>query len=100
LVVRLRNGNNVHALGNLEDGWATLDFEGKGIAFEVVGPCPRCSMVDIDPTSGMKGKTLRALAEYRRKNGQINFGIFLRKKTVLASESNAWIEEGDIILCK
>ena len=46
---------------------------------QVTGQCARCSMVDIDPDSCMKGKTLQALSEYRRNNGQITFGIFLKK---------------------
>jgi hypothetical protein len=39
-------------------------------SLEVVGDCPQCSMVDVNPTSGQKGKTLRALAEYRRQKGR------------------------------
>jgi molybdenum cofactor sulfurtransferase len=101
LVVRLKDESNIQVYGNLEDGWSRLGFEKScALKFDVVGPCPRCSMVDIDPTSGMKGKTLRALAEYRRKNGQINFGIFLRKSRAVASSSTAWVEVGDIIYCE
>jgi molybdenum cofactor sulfurtransferase len=99
-VVRLNDESAVQAQGNLEDGWSTLGFQrNSDLQFEVAGPCPRCSMVDVDPTSGMKGKTLRALAEYRRENGQINFGIFLRKSRPVASNTTAWVEVGDIILC-
>jgi len=42
------------------------------------GPCTRCSIVDLDPKTGLKkGQKLRALSEYRRQHGQISFGIFL-----------------------
>jgi molybdenum cofactor sulfurtransferase len=60
-------------------------------------------MVDVDPSSGMKGNTLRALAEYRRRNGQIIFGIFLKGRTARSeSEKRAdmWLEEGDFFLCE
>lgn len=117
--------------GNTEDGWKKIEMINhpllkQKVKFDVVGPCARCSMVDIDPTTGMKGKTLRALAQYRRKNGQITFGIFLRATTNTSSRessmipkklnqsgymsiplidqisdynSGVWIEEGDILLC-
>jgi molybdenum cofactor sulfurtransferase len=101
MVVRIE-GERAPTTSNLEDGWTNLEFKGKEFKLEVVGPCPRCSMVDIDPTSGMKGKTLRALAEYRRCNGQINFGIFLRasrRASAPCSDGLRWIEEGDVIYC-
>lgn len=85
---------------NLEDGWTDLRFTQRTIKLEVVGPCPRCSMVDVDPLSGMKGKTLRALSEYRRNNGQINFGVFLRGAPQLPIDEALWVEEGDTIYCK
>ena len=80
-------------------------------------------MVDFDPTTGEKGKTLRALASYRRRNGRIVFGIFLRAMGLerhgnenkmrhkpnntdddnpdnLSQNDIAWIHEGDILECK
>lgn len=63
---------------NPEDEWSEVIVPRSKTKLSVVGQCARCSMVDIDPSSGMKGgKTLRALAEYRRQEGRINFGIFL-----------------------
>jgi molybdenum cofactor sulfurtransferase len=101
MVVKIE-GDRASTKANLEDGWTNLEFEEKDVKLEVVGPCPRCSMVDVDPTSGMKGRTLRALAEYRRCNGQIIFGIFLRasrRANAPCSDGFQWIEEGDVISC-
>lgn len=89
---------------HLEDGWSRLQILGQDATLDVAGPCARCSMVDVDPLNGSKGKTLRALAGYRRSNGQITFGIFLRgagigKGMALDSE---WIflQEGDLLSCE
>ena len=60
-------------------------------------------MVDIDPSSGMKGETLRALADYRRHKGQIVFGIYLASNAGLSKDlliEHKWIEEGDTLLCR
>ena len=110
---------------HLEDSWTSLQFTSDckrdepdnvvkttTVTLDVVGPCARCSMVDVDPASGgCKGKTLRALAEYRRNNGQITFGIFLRassKQTRSAPTASCtentlsdfvWIQEGDLMTC-
>jgi hypothetical protein len=60
----------------------------------------------------MKGKALRALADYRRANGQITFGIFLRGAKMeqakpsttanleAASHADVWVREGDMLLCQ
>lgn len=67
-------------------------------------------MVDVDPTSGMKGKTLRALADYRRRKGKITFGIFIsgmeefNTNTNLGSDDydnnddDVWIKQGDDLM--
>lgn len=83
-----------------EDGWEQVQLLDKGVDFDVVGPCARCSMVDVDPSSGMKGRTLRALVDYRRNNGQITFGIFLRGAGHDSQPSSkVWLEEGDLLTC-
>ncbi len=88
---------------NPEDQWKSIFIPKRDIELLVTGHCARCSMVDIDPDSGMKGFTLRALAEYRRKKGQITFGIFLK---ILPRELNQSrqkvisIEIGDDIIIK
>jgi len=106
---------------HIEDEWKTISLPSGRLNFSVEGGCPRCTMVDYDPTTGRKGKTLRALASYRRKNGHIVFGIFLRamdvaqhsskkkifrhydnanKEHYLSQNDTVWIREGDILECK
>ncbi len=75
LVVATKDCGN---LTNPEDTWKCIKMSKMKKTLSVVGQCARCTMVDIDPDSGMKGKTLQALAEYRRSRGKITFGIFLR----------------------
>jgi molybdenum cofactor sulfurtransferase len=85
---------------NPEDRWTRLSLKGTTIQLGVVGQCARCSMVDVDPTTGTKGKTLRALADYRRNNGQITFGVFLRSESrEVSSEAVCWLKEGDVLKC-
>ena len=107
---------------HIEDEWKVISLPNGRLNFSVEGSCPRCTMVDYDPTTGKRGKTLRALATYRRRNGQIVFGIFL--KTVTAPNINyspvtpnddddgnnnnnnssqnsvVWIHEGDALECR
>jgi molybdenum cofactor sulfurtransferase len=70
------------------------------ICWQVVGPCARCNMVDLDPTSGTKGgRTLRALAEYhqnqRRFRGPLTFGVFLQQvERVKHEEEPIWMQVG------
>lgn len=92
---------------HMEDEWKTISLSSKNLNFSVQGGCPRCSMVDFDPNTGQKGKTLRALASYRRRNGRIVFGIFLRamatystSKAASTQKDRVWIEEGDILESK
>jgi molybdenum cofactor sulfurtransferase len=84
-----------------EDGWHRVQYTDRnGLSFDVVGQCARCSMVDVDPRSGMKGHTLRALADYRRNNGQINFGIFLKGSAKVNGARYTWVREGDTFACE
>mmetsp|Transcript_15120 Transcript_15120/g.32490 ORF Transcript_15120/g.32490 Transcript_15120/m.32490 type:complete len:88 (-) Transcript_15120:962-1225(-) len=46
-------------------------------------------MVDYDPATGQKGRTLRALASYRRRNGHIVFGILLRAMATTNRNNNS-----------
>jgi len=85
---------------NPEDSWISLRISRSGISFCVSGKCNRCSMVDIDPLSGMKGQTLKTLAQYRRNRGNITFGVFLSlDQDNSHSHVTDWtIHEGDNIL--
>ena len=86
-----------------EDSWSRVELIDHCIELVSDGPCARCQMVDVDPTSGMKGKTLRALSEYRRRGGQIVFGIFLTSSSADGAlpqkHSTVWIREGDVLRC-
>ena len=110
-------------LHHVEDNWSKVSImrkkESKAypvVDFHVKGNCARCAMVDLDPSTLEKGKTLKALASYRRQNGQINFGIFLQGEVVGRNDDasttlridegpdqlgadDVWIKEGDTMLC-
>ncbi|VEU34497.1 unnamed protein product [Pseudo-nitzschia multistriata] len=106
--------------GHAEDEWKTVRLSrNHRLEFSVEGDCPRCAMVDYDPETGQKGKTLRALASYRRRNnGRIVFGIFLRASEGILPDTSSlgagngdrgeegsdagtiWIREGDTLECK
>jgi molybdenum cofactor sulfurtransferase len=79
IVVRAKDAGNQPKVGeHPEDLWQRILISGKTQQVELIatGKCARCQMVDIDPTSGMKGNTLKALAQYRRDRGRIYFGTF------------------------
>jgi uncharacterized protein YcbX len=78
---------------NPEDEWAGLDI--SGVSFVATGKCKRCSMVNMDPTSGSNdGSTLRALSTFRRdERSRIVFGIFVRRKEE-AADDEVWLEVG------
>lgn len=84
---------------NVENEWSELTLLKGGMKFQTKGNCARCSMVDFDPKTGKKGKTLRALAQYRRENGQITFGIFLKAISMQSATGESWIEEGSQLVC-
>ena len=91
-------GKSQEEVANPEDSWQQIIIRGSIDVVELtaVGKCARCQMVDIDPSSGMKGNTLRALAQYRRDRGRINFGTFFTGN-VDASEGTAWLEEESVV---
>lgn len=76
------------------------------ICWQIIGPCARCNMVDLDPTSGTKGgHTLRALAEYhqnhyhqqqRRFRGPLTFGSFLQQVEEEHHKEPIWMQVGEI----
>lgn len=101
LVVRSMRQFDAGIISHVEDDWKSLILKKEGLTFEVKGECARCSMVDYDPSTGNKGKTLRALAKYRRRKGQITFGIFLQAVASAAShqDQEIWIKEGEVLLC-
>ncbi|KAI2507980.1 MOSC N-terminal beta barrel domain [Fragilaria crotonensis] len=82
-----------------ESKWTVIKHDRTELCFQNVGDCARCSMVDVDPTTGLKGKTLRALSEHNRRNGRITFGIFLRAKDETIGYDGD-LSEGDILFCR
>ncbi len=83
---------------NPEDTWHQIIIRGAtdDVELSAVGKCARCQMVDIDPNSGMRGNTLRALAQYRRERGRINFGTFFTGSRIHSPKGDVvWIEEGN-----
>ncbi|BBN03005.1 molybdenum cofactor sulfurtransferase [Marchantia polymorpha subsp. ruderalis] len=63
-----------------EDLWDTLAIGDE--QFKVRGGCNRCTMVNIDQSSGKRealSEPLATLASYRRFKGQINFGILIEQ---------------------
>mmetsp|Transcript_344 Transcript_344/g.588 ORF Transcript_344/g.588 Transcript_344/m.588 type:complete len:186 (+) Transcript_344:1595-2152(+) len=63
-----------------EDHWHSCDVE--GVTLESIGPCGRCQVICIDPGAGKSvgPSPLRTLAEYRRAEGKINFGLLLAQR--------------------
>jgi len=100
-VANASGDNHRESITNPEDLWQEICIKGDEVELRLkaVGKCARCQMVDIDPSSGMKGNTLRALAQYRRDRGSINFGTFFTGDGG-APDRNMWLEEGsDVVKC-
>ena len=68
-----------------EDKWASIDV--GSITFTVAGPCQRCSVINVNGSTGaVDGRALASLAEFRRsrgKGGAIHFGLFLNLSLAL-----------------
>ncbi|KAG2491424.1 hypothetical protein HYH03_010212 [Edaphochlamys debaryana] len=82
LLTRLRPNLVVEGpwLPYAEDGWRGVRV--GALAAEVLGACPRCELLQVDPRSGLRGgsEVLRALAQYRRSRtggGRVQFGVLL-----------------------
>ncbi|NTW38646.1 MAG: MOSC domain-containing protein [Cellulomonadaceae bacterium] len=63
-----------------EDGWALVRI--GEVTFRLTEGCDRCSMTLIDPVTGARGKEpLRTLAQHRRRDGVVWFGVRLAPVT-------------------
>ena len=106
-----------------EDSWHCLNLLGADdprptIELMSCGPCARCTMVNVDASTGTKGSAepLRTLAQYRLKNGEIHFGTRMRpvlppntaNSTELGEDedsdvdsistaSSHWVEQGALV---
>ena len=59
-----------------EDAFKTLSI--AGVSFRAVKRCQRCVVTTVDPNTGQRGEEpLRTLAEYRREEGRVWFGMNL-----------------------
>ncbi|KXZ48630.1 hypothetical protein GPECTOR_26g533 [Gonium pectorale] len=61
-----------------EDGWAGVAV--GPLAADVLGSCPRCELLQVDPKAGVRergSQVLLALAQYRRQGGRVQFGVLL-----------------------
>ena len=69
----------------------------------VAGSCPRCEMLSIDQTTGIKAakpSVLLELATYRRRQGKMHFGVLLSSaESVLPNSYNhaRVIRRGDLV---
>lgn len=95
-----------------EDAWTHLriyssskedDEEDEGVAFDVSGPCSRCSMINVDPRTGAFNRApLQTLSQYRRERSSIFFGQFLTRSRRRSSDSETlqWLRVDDRVLLK
>jgi uncharacterized protein YcbX len=78
-----------------EDSWPFVRL--GDVRFRVAGPCDRCVMTTIDPTSLKRGKEpIRTLAKHRRWDGKTWFGVWL-VPDLEASASPAVLAVGDAV---
>lgn len=74
-----------------EDSWKSLRLIKDGLIFQVTGQCQRCSVINVNGSTGVvDGRALASLANYRRKLGSsaINFGLFLKMSCEPQGEDN------------
>ncbi|KAG7386443.1 hypothetical protein PHYPSEUDO_000272 [Phytophthora pseudosyringae] len=77
-----------------EDTWQRLRI--GAAAFDVAGPCSRCSVINLDPRSGASQRQpLQVLASYRRQRSRILFGQFLTAAAVRSADETEWLRVGD-----
>lgn len=59
-----------------EDAWVGRELSLGEARVRVRGTVPRCAVVDLDPATGRRDQpVLRALAGYRRAEGEVYFGV-------------------------
>jgi uncharacterized protein YcbX len=71
-----RGGGDADETSSRDVSWKISLAAGR-VSLVVTGACERCSMVEIDPTSGAKhGSVMRALARHHRVRSRLLFGVF------------------------
>ena len=82
-----------------EDAWTSLAAPQHDLSFDVLGPCDRCSAIDVDPATATKpSDTLRVLASYRlkqRTRAKVTFGVFLRLRDPDPARRGLLLGRGD-----
>ena len=64
------------AAPHVEDSWVGRELRLGEATVLVRAIVPRCAVVDLDPVTGISdAAVLRKLADYRRGDGEINFGV-------------------------
>ncbi|KAG2761835.1 Molybdenum cofactor sulfurase [Phytophthora cactorum] len=77
-----------------EDKWRHIRI--GSTAFEVSGPCSRCSVINLDPHTGaFSRQPLQVLSSYRRQRSSIFFGQFLTSTLPAAATETVWLCVGD-----
>lgn len=99
-----------------EDKWSTLTLKnvipcnphaekGNSIVWDVIGPCSRCSAININGTSGsIDSRILETVGKYRKYGYKINFGQFLqlREDSIrdkIGNQVDDFTQDEDDILC-
>ena len=60
-----------------EFSWSSIALANEALRLRVVGPCTRCTMVELDPETGARhGSVLSALTSLCKARGRIVFGAF------------------------
>jgi uncharacterized protein YcbX len=57
-----------------EDAWTQIRVGGSdgGLCIDIVKPCARCSIISVDPRTGVQGvEPMRTLATYRRRHDNV-----------------------------
>lgn len=69
----------------------------RGCELTVSGPCPRCSMVNVNSTSGaMDCRAFQALSSYRKQERNVYFGQFLTQHGS-SSDDVVYITVGSVV---
>ena len=70
-------------------------LQSKSVGFEVLGPCTRCTLIEVDQNTGEKGlKFFKSLSDFLKENGHagaVDFGMKLIPK------SEGFLAQGDEI---
>ena len=98
---RLSHAHGLSGEAQSELDGSMIGFADSALRLRVTGPCARCAMVEIDPTSGARhGAVLRALARHHRIRSRLVFGFFCKLEGRECCNADPLIElrEGEAVL--